>query len=127
MKEIKTTGDECMPLIPKPPSYELASAEINLREQISGDNIIQEDAMTHRKAQPSNEMNTLPPTDPTSTHETKVPGIQTNKTSTYYLSTNPLVMDPLSSLKSLYNDAKILCQIQTDNKSQELVSRQIVC
>ena len=122
MKEIKTTGDECMPLIPKPPSYELASAEINLREQISGDNIIQEDAMTHRKAQPSNEINTLPSTDPTSTHETKVPGIQTNKTSTYYLSTNPLVMDPLSSLKSLYNDAKILCQIQTDNKSQELVS-----
>ena len=119
IKEIKTTGDECMPLIPKPPSFELALAEINLREQISGSNIIQKDVMTHRKTQQSNEINTLPPTDPTSIHDTKVPGSQPNKTLT--LSSNPLVMDPLSSLKSLYNDAKILCQIQTDNKSQELV------
>ena len=122
MKEIKTTGDECMPLIPKPPSFELALAEINLREQISGSSIIQEDVMTHRKTQQSNEINTLPPTDPTSIHETKVPGSQPNKTLTYNLSSNHFVMDPLSSLKSLYNDAKILCQIQTDNKSQELVS-----
>ena len=126
IKEIKTTGDECMPLISKPPSFELALAEINLREQISGSNIIQEDVMTHRKTQQSNEINTLPPTDPTSIHETKVPGSQPNKTLTYNLSSNPLVMDPLSSLKSLYNDAKILCQIQTDNKSQELVSSNIL-
>ena len=123
-KEIKTTGDECMPLIPKPPSFELALAEINLREQISGTNIIQGDMMTHRKAPQSNEIDTLPPTDPASIHETKVPGSQPNKTLT--LSSNPLVMDPLSSLKSLYNDAKILCQIQTDNKSQELVSSNIL-
>ena len=122
IKEIKTTGDECMPLIPKPPSFEMALAEINLKEQISGTNIIQEDVMTHRKTQKSNEINILPPIDPTSVHETKVPGSQPNKTPTYNLSSNPLVIDPLSSLKSLYNDAKILCQIQTENKSQELVS-----
>ena len=114
IREIKTTGDECMPLIPKPPSFEMALAEINLREQI-----IQEDLMTQRKTQQSNEISTL---QPTGVHETKVPGSQPNKTPTYNLSSNPLVMDPLSSLKSLYNDAKILCQIQTENKSQELVS-----
>ena len=34
-----------MPLIPKPPSFELALAEMKLREQISGANIIQDDVL----------------------------------------------------------------------------------
>ena len=112
--ETRKYVNDDVPLIPKPPSFEVAVASMHLREtknRTSSTNseskcigaIISQSAIltdTHPKS-PST----------TKSYTTTTPSISTTISSTASLSSGPLF-----SLKNSYNDAKIFCQTQSQKE-----------
>lgn len=113
-RDARKDMDKDVPLIPKPPSFEMAVAAMNAKETNNTTN----NTNSERKYISGIITKSSTPTD---THHqspstTKSCTTSTSSTSTAISSSASLTSGPLLSLKSLYNDAKMFYQTQAQKE-----------
>ena len=110
---IKMDTDEHVPLIPKPPSYEMALSEINSKEAKDDELRVQKE--NDNDTQPKNQLTALVEINSQTISSSQLHLNTNTNLSATPTSSTPLESNSLFSLKSLYNDAKLLYANQVES------------